>query len=186
VPGGLLSGYEPYGGLSELEWEHAYVQPPAVDGGRPQYSWPSSESFPEGGLAPGEAVVLEPEDVVERIGDEDGRMLTPRDVLFGDRSLPPSYRERGFRRYRVLRRLPVWRSVSAPWFGQPGGAPRYRATHPVSDLVGLGYLVEITGSLAAAEAPTVRLPSSVETDRAGTDRTGTDRIGTVRTERDGE
>ena len=40
--------------------------------------------------------------------------------------------------------MPVHRTISAPWFGQPGGGSRYRTTCPVADLVALGYLTEIT------------------------------------------
>jgi hypothetical protein len=40
----------------------------------------------------------------------------------------------------------VWRTLSAAWFGQPGGGVRYRAVYPAADLVSLGYLADITGT----------------------------------------
>ena len=47
----------------------------------------------------------------------------------------------------MLRTLPVWRAVSATWFGQPGGAVRYRTTHSAEELVALGYLADLTADL---------------------------------------
>ena len=49
----------------------------------------------------------------------------------------------GYHRYRVVKVLPVWFTLSAEWFGQPGGGARFRATYPVADLVALGYLEEM-------------------------------------------
>jgi hypothetical protein len=64
-------------------------------------------------------------------------------TAFAQRSLPPAHKDGGYRRYRVVRPLPVWRAVSAAWFGQPGGGVRYRTTHSAIELVALGYLEEI-------------------------------------------
>ena len=63
---------------------------------------------------------------------------------FPRRGLPPAHLDSGYRRYRVLRELPVWRAVSAPWFGQPGGGVRYRTMYSAAELVALGYLADIT------------------------------------------
>jgi len=68
-----------------------------------------------------------------------GRPGTP----FAARSLPPEHCDAGYHRYRVLRPLPMWWAVAAPWFGQPGGGERFRATHAVVDLVALGYLEDL-------------------------------------------
>jgi hypothetical protein len=64
---------------------------------------------------------------------------------FAQRSLPPAHLEHGYRCYRVLRPVPVWRSVSAAWFAQSGGGVRYRTTHSALELVALGYLADVTG-----------------------------------------
>lgn len=159
VPDEVVAAHEPFGGLSERDWEHEYLaRQPA--GERAEYAWPPAASFPEGGTGPGEALVLEPGTVVDRIGADSGRILAPEGTLFARRSLPPDYREREFRRYRVLRRLPVWQAVNAPWFAQPGGAVRYRTTAAVADLVGLGYLVELMATGEPVEEPTVRIKDS--------------------------
>ncbi len=65
-----------------------------------------------------------------------------------------------------MRPLPVWRAVAAPWFAQPGGGMRYRATYSLSDLVGLGYLVELTMTREIAEAATLRIVRAETSDLA--------------------
>ena len=69
----------------------------------------------------------------------------PLTTLFAQRSLPPEALAAGYHRYLVLRPVPVWRTVSAPWFGQPGGGERYRTTYSAIELVALGYLAEQAG-----------------------------------------
>lgn len=155
IPDAMVETYEPFGGSSEGDWEHEYLARQAGD--RAEYSWPPAERFPEGGVAPGEALVLEPDTVVDRIGADDGWILAPDGASFAQRSLPPAYRERTFMRYRVVRPLPVWKTVSVPWFGQPGGAVRYRATAPIAELVSLGCLVELMPAGGAGDTPTVRI-----------------------------
>ncbi|SFS40790.1 glycohydrolase toxin TNT-related protein [Saccharopolyspora flava] len=146
LPADLLTGHDPLGELSELEWEHRYGE-----GDR----WP--QEHPEGGFEPGEPVVLEPDTVLDLLGTGDGRLFCAVATPFAHRSLPPGHAERDYRRYRLMRPLPVWRSVAAPWFEQSGGGVRYRATYSAADLVGLGYLVELTRTRELAEASTLRL-----------------------------
>jgi hypothetical protein len=70
-------------------------------------------------------------------------VLSDAGTPFPLRSLPPQLLEAGYHRYRVLRPLPVWRTLSAAWFNQPGGGARYRATYPVADLIALGHVEEM-------------------------------------------
>ncbi|GAA2816451.1 hypothetical protein GCM10010470_59900 [Saccharopolyspora taberi] len=151
VPEDVIGAHDPLGELSEIEWEHKYQ---VRDG---EYAWPPTGEHPEGGVAEAEPVVLEPDTVVDRIGDGEGRMLAALGTSFSQRCLPPEHLERAYRRYRVMRRLPVWQIATAPWFAQPGGGIRYRATYPLDDLVSLGYLVELTRQREAAEAQTLRI-----------------------------
>ncbi|MER5392562.1 TNT domain-containing protein [Saccharopolyspora sp. NPDC002686] len=146
----LIAKHDPLGELSEVEWEHRFVE-------RGEHVWPPAAEHPEGGVEPAEPVVLEPDVVLDCSGDGAGRFAFALATSFGQRSLPQSYAEREYRRYRVMRRLPVWQSVTAPWFAQPGGGVRYRATYSLDDLVGLGYLVELTPAREAAEAVTMRI-----------------------------
>lgn len=154
LPAELTEGHEPLGELSEPEWERRFL---ARAGERSEYAWPPAAELPEGGVEPAEPVVLEPDTVLDCLGSGDGRVLFAAATPFAQRSLPVAYDERDYRRYRVMRPLPVWQAVAAPWFAQPGGGMRYRVTYSLTDLVGLGYLVELTKAREFAEAATLRI-----------------------------
>ncbi|RSM74556.1 DUF4237 domain-containing protein [Kibdelosporangium aridum] len=140
----ITNDHDPLAGQNERDWARRFVV--RAGHGRDtldtEYAWPPSELFPEGATAPGEPEVLEPGTVVDRFGTPDGRVFAAADTSFAQRSLPPSHVYAEYRRYRVLKPLPVWRGISAAWFGQTGGGVRYRTTHPALDLIALGYLAE--------------------------------------------
>ncbi|GAA2964017.1 glycohydrolase toxin TNT-related protein [Actinokineospora diospyrosa] len=140
----LLHAHDPQGGMHERDWDRRFlVRPFDPNSQRPtEYAWPTSELYPEGGAAPGEAVVLPVGTVLDRFGTSNGRVFSADGTRFARRSLPPAHASAGYRRYRVVQPLPVWRAMSAPWFGQPGGGERYRATHSAAELVALGLLEE--------------------------------------------
>lgn len=144
VVDGLAVGYDSLGDQNERDWDRRFVV--RAGSGRAtmdtEYAWPPSELFPEGATAPGEPDVLEPGTVIDRFGTTEGRVFAADSTAFGRRSLPPSHLRAGYRRYQVLRPLPVWRGISAAWFAQPGGGVRYRTVYPAQDLVALGYLTE--------------------------------------------
>lgn len=144
----LADGHDPLGGGNERDWDRRFlVRPPDSDGGQAaEYAWPPGELFPEGGCDEGEPVVLDVDTVIDRFGTPEGRVFAEDGTPFARRSLPPDHLAAGYRRYRVTRELPMWRTLSAPWFGQSGGGVRYRAVHPAADLVALGYLTDITGT----------------------------------------
>jgi hypothetical protein len=145
----LLEDHDPLGGANERDWDRRYlvrlgsVTPQGISPEGLEYNWPTSEQYPEGGSAPGEPETLAEDTVIDRFGSPHGRVFAADSTKFAQRSLPPSYKDAGYRRYRVLRPLPVWRAVSAAWFRQPGGGVRYRTTHSAIELVALGYLEEI-------------------------------------------
>ncbi|WP_190821270.1 TNT domain-containing protein [Saccharopolyspora pogona] len=168
LPAELTEGHEPLGELSEPEWERRFL---ARVGERSEYAWPPAAEFPEGGVEPAEPVVLEPDTVLDCLSSGDGRSLFAAATPFAQRSLPASYDERDYRRYRVMRPLPVWQAVAAPWFAQPGGGKRYRATYSLIDLVGLGYLVELTKAREVAEAATLRIAREDVSDGGAVDST---------------
>ena len=65
--------------------------------------------------------------VVDRFGTLDGFLLWPEGVPYAERSLPPDAMDKRFPQYgRVVlgcaTEIPVVARVTAPWFGQPGGA----------------------------------------------------------------
>ncbi|SFQ21336.1 Protein of unknown function [Amycolatopsis arida] len=141
-PAALTVGHDPLGGLVRREWDRRYLV--HTDRGAPEHAWPPGERYPEGGCAPGDPVSLPEGTVIDRFGTAAGRVFAPSGTPFAERSLPPTHLSAGYRRYRVLRELPVWRSVSAGWFGQPGGGTRLRAVYSAAELVTLGYLADIT------------------------------------------
>lgn len=147
---GLAEGHDPLGEMHERDWDRRYlarfgsVTAQGISAEGVEFSWPFSEVNPEGGTAPGEAEVLDEGTVIDRFGSPDGRVFAEDGTPFTQRSLPPTHLELGYHRYRVLRPLPVWRTVSAPWFAQAGGGIRYRTTHSVVELIALGYLEDVT------------------------------------------
>jgi hypothetical protein len=174
LPAELTADHEPLGELSEPEWRRRFV---LRDGERSEFAWPPAAELPEGGVEPAEPVVLEPDTVLDCLGSGDGRVLYAVATPFAQRSLPAVHDERDYRRYRVMRPLPVWRAVVAPWFAQPGGGMRFRATYSLADLVGLGYLVELTKSREIAEASTLRIArEGIPVEAGGTAVTSTVRL----------
>lgn len=141
APAELTVDYDPLAGQHERDWDRRFL---VRDTHPVEYAWPPGELYPEGGSAEGEPEVLAPDTEIDRFGTPEGRVFSRAATRFGARSLPPAHLEAGYRRYRVLRPIPVWRSISAPWFGQPGGGERYRATQSAADLLALGYLAETT------------------------------------------
>jgi hypothetical protein len=131
----LMAGYDPLAGMHERDWESLFL----AEDGSPR--WPLER---EGGYEESQPEVLEAGAELDRFGTPEGRVLSTAGTPFAERSLPPQAADEGYHRYRVVRDLPVHRTISAPWFGQPGGGSRYRTTYPVADLVALGYLTEIT------------------------------------------
>ena len=143
APEALITGYDPLGGPdgNELDWDRRFLVRP---GSPAEYAWPPGELFPEGGCADGEPVLLATDTLLDRFGTPEGRVFSTASTPFARRSLPPEHLDSGYRRYRVEKELPVWRTLSAPWFAQEGGGLRYRAVYPAADLVALGYLTEMT------------------------------------------
>lgn len=142
APANLTDGYDDLAGLHERDWDHRFVV--LAGAGRPtEYAWPPAERHPEGGTDHGEPTVLAEGELIDRFGCLDGRVFAPTDTPFERRSLPPELLAAGYTRYVVLRPMPVWWALSAPWFGQLGGAPRYRATSSAAELVALGMLAPV-------------------------------------------
>lgn len=144
----LLENHDPLGDTHERDWDRRYlvrlgsVTAQGISPEGLEYNWPTSEQYPEGGSAHGEAETLPKDTVIDRFGSPEGRVFAQDGTPFAQRSLPPAHKDAGYRRYRILKTLPVWRAVSAAWFGQPGGGIRYRTTHSAAELVALGYLEE--------------------------------------------
>jgi hypothetical protein len=142
LPVSIVEGYDPHGGMPAGTWARRYLG--GTRGSVPEYAWPPGALHPEGGDVEGVAAILPEGVVVDRFGLSDGRIFAPEGTNFAQRSLPPGHLAAGYRRYRVLRALPVWRAASAAWFGQVGGGVRYRSVHPVAELIATGYLADVS------------------------------------------
>ncbi|MGH3516937.1 MAG: TNT domain-containing protein, partial [Haloechinothrix sp.] len=143
----LTVGYDPLGELHERDWDRRYLVKP--DERAPEFAWPPGEVYPEGGYEEGEPVLLDDDVLLDRFGADTGRVFAADTTLFRKRALPPAHLDACYRRYRVLRPVPMWRTVSAAWFGQPGGGVRYRAIYSAGELVSMGYLEDITAEESA-------------------------------------
>ncbi|HJQ45758.1 MAG TPA: TNT domain-containing protein [Amycolatopsis sp.] len=141
-PPALTEGYDPLGGLHERDWDRRFLV--GLRDSVPEYAWPPGEVYPEGGSAEGQPELLPEGTTLDRFGDITGRVFAPEGTPFAHRSLPASALDAGYRRYRVLREVPMWRAVSAGWFGQPGSGVRYRAIYSADELVSMGYLADVT------------------------------------------
>lgn len=146
----LFDDYDPLADSNEAEWERRYLV--KADREPLEYAWPPGEAFPEGCAEPGVPVLLEPGTIIDRFGEPRGRVFHPDGTAYRKRSLPPPGPHLRYRRYAVLRPLPVWRGIVAPWFGQPGGAERFRTVYPADDLVVLGFLRDVTDELTDTDA----------------------------------
>ena len=138
----LCEGHDPLGGLHERDWDRRFLA--GMRGAVPEFAWPPGELYPEGGHEHGEPELLAEGTLLDRFGPIGGRIFAPDGTAFLQRSLPPAALVSGYRRYRVLRELPMWQAVSAPWFGQPGGGVRYRGVYSADELVTMGYLEDVT------------------------------------------
>lgn len=143
VPAHLTDGYVPYARATQAVWIRRFVVGYSELG--PEYAWPAGEQFPEGGFDPAEPVMVPADTVLDRFGPAYGRLFFADGTPFAERSLPPGKLDAEYRRYVVVRAVPMWRSETANWFGQVGGGTRYRALLGADELVTLGYLAEAKG-----------------------------------------
>lgn len=165
----LCAGYDPLAEMNERDWDRRYLVKP--DESAPEFAWPPGELYPEGGCQDGEPVTLPVGTVIDRFGGPAGRVFSEDGTAYRKRSLPPTHLDAGYHRYRVLRELPMWRAVSAGWFGQSGGGVRLRAVYPAADLVVLGYLEDVTAQ-ASGENTVNAVKAESGVQEPGTTSTG--------------
>lgn len=144
----LLDDTDLYGGLGEAGWAERFVAPEDTDAtaGARRLIWPAQDEYPDGfASAAGRLPTrLEPGTVVDSFGPTFTRILYDVDTPFAARSLPVDYAASGYRQWRILKETAVWSGPVAPWFGQPGGGVQYFTLMPMADLVGSGFVEEVT------------------------------------------
>ncbi|MEV3922976.1 TNT domain-containing protein [Actinomadura coerulea] len=82
---------------------------------------------------------------VDRYGAPDGNVTYAARTPYPQRSLPPEWRGRPYRVYRLQRPMETLTGTAVPWFGQPGGGTAHVFGRSMADLVADGGLVEVTG-----------------------------------------
>jgi hypothetical protein len=93
--------------------------------------------------------ILTPGTEVDRFGDQMGNTVYAARTRYPHRSLPPDYKERPYRVYRVRDPLRALTGTAIPWFGQPGGGMAYLLPRSISELLREGVLVEIPSATVA-------------------------------------
>ena len=95
---------------------------------------------------------LPPGSAVDRYGEPDGNVCFALGTPYEQRSLPPSWRNRPYHAYQVLRELPALAGLTTTCFDQPGRGSGFVFRRAIADLVADGSLVEIDApSRPAAE-----------------------------------
>ena len=105
------------------------------------WNWPANS-----GAVPGteKTVILNTGYIIDRIGGEGGRFVSPQGIPIGERSLAPGSGAEKIRKYQVLREIPdAVQAEVAPAFNQPGGGVQILLDKPITWYVTNGYLKEI-------------------------------------------
>lgn len=88
-------------------------------------------------------IILRTGEILDRMGSESGRFLSPEGTPFPMRSLPAGSVVEEIKTYQVVKPFQVEVGRIAPWFGQPGGGIQIKAPVSVRDLIQLGYIKRI-------------------------------------------
>ena len=156
--GRMLDDYRRFNGLGRNVFLDCYWH----TGFAPGWYFPNDDGFL---VIHGEPVMFDDTlDVGEKVdlfGSGQGRFLAPAGTPYKNRAIPPTNLNTfttdftfNYHKYRVTAQFTVSAGPIAPWFGQPGlglqyftgttTAPNLPANPRIPDLVGNGYLVELT------------------------------------------
>jgi hypothetical protein len=81
---------------------------------------------------------LEPGEVIDRYGNENGRFFSPEGTPLEARSLPPG--QGPYNSYEVLKSFSVKGGIAAPAFGESGLGVQYMSSQSVSELIDAGFI----------------------------------------------
>jgi hypothetical protein len=93
--------------------------------------------------------ILTPGTEIDRFGDQAGNTVYAARTRYPHRSLPPDYKERDYRVYRVRDPLRALTGTAIPWFGQPGGGIAYLLPRSIRELLHEGAIAEIPAATLA-------------------------------------
>ena len=100
------------------------------------YNWPENLGF----VDKPKPNTLEKGTILDRYGDNDGSFLSPEGVPFDQRALGPGDGNRTYRRYKVLKPLPVLEGEIVSAFGKSGGGTQFLPNLP--DRVNIEWLIQ--------------------------------------------
>jgi hypothetical protein len=128
-----LRDYQRTGSLTEAAFLATFWDP-AANSGQGGFRFPPDNGYVIGSNGQPEvsAVVLSPDNRLDRFGSEFGAFLAPEGLAYAARSIPPqslvSNPAAGcnFHEYEVERAFEVDTGPIAPWFAQPGGGEQFQ------------------------------------------------------------
>jgi Tuberculosis necrotizing toxin len=134
-------GYDPFHGDTPEQYLDKYAS--GVDAsGKINWNWPDNhDGAVEGTESPTQ---LQPGEILDRYGSDEGRFLCPSGTSYPERSLPADRLAGEYHQYRVVRPLPAIEAEIGPAFGEPGGGIQFRTDYSVYQLIADGYLEEVT------------------------------------------
>lgn len=94
--------------------------------------WPEHHGFASGTAKPG---MLSKGTIIDRFGGPNGNFTSPSGETFSTRALPYDPSKMPYKKYEVLRDLPVTEGKIAPFFDQPGGGTQYVTEKSIQQLL---------------------------------------------------
>lgn len=130
----------------------------STDGGNPHNHppWTNPDGSirwpPDRGFASVQDGTLQPGHQIDRYGGymengefrDRGTFVADTGTPYEQRALPDGTDQKPYRRYEVVRPIPVQTGPAAPWFGQPGGGTQHELPDSVENLTAQGYLREVS------------------------------------------
>lgn len=105
-----------------------------------QIKWPPNRGF----LKDPSREVLKPGTMVDRYGYNGGTFVSPLGTPATMRSLAPGTTAKPYKKFRVIKPLPVDSGMAAPWFGEAGLGTQYDLPMSIEDAIKQGFIEEIT------------------------------------------
>ena len=86
---------------------------------------------------------LNPGEVIDRYGLDDGYYTAPAGTPYGHRSLAPGTENKPYSKFEIIKPITVEAGKVVPWFDAPGGGEQYKMPFSIEDLIDEGYIRRI-------------------------------------------
>ncbi len=108
--------------------------------------WP-----PDRGFASVSDNTLQPGHQIDRYGGwndekgfhDKGTFVADSGTPYGQRALPAGTDQKPYKKYEVVKPLPVKTGPAAPWFGEPGGGTQHELPDSIDNLLASGHIKEV-------------------------------------------